>query len=103
MLIFLDAVTIISFAISLLFISMYAIRAPWHKTPFGRALMLHVTSLTYLMTPLLLHHPFNVSTVGHVWVTWMQTSALAFVSFTASYLLYVLIQAPKLVKQKEHD
>lgn len=93
MTIFLDIVTLLSFIISVVFIVVYAIRAPWWRSLFGRSLMAHVSSLTYLMVPLLLHHPFNVSTAGNALVTWIQTSALATVSATACYLLYVLIKA----------
>jgi hypothetical protein len=100
MTIFLDAITAFSFSLSLTFVIIYGIRYPWYNSAFGRALMLHVLSLTYLMVPLLLHHPFNVSTAKNETVTWIQTSALGTVSLTASYLLYVLLRAPHIIKHR---
>lgn len=99
MFIFLDIVTVLSFSVSIIFILVYGFVSPWWKSLFGRALMFHVFSLSYLMFPLLLHHPFNILLTDKSWLTSVQTSAQALVSLTAAYLLYVLLKAQGFFKR----
>jgi hypothetical protein len=75
------------------FIAAYAILAPWHKNPAGRALMVMSSGFFLVLLALTLRHPFNLSTANSPFFTWFQAAAIAVSVAGIAWITSVLLRA----------
>ena len=75
------------------FVVAYALLAPWHRNPAGRALMVMSSGFLLVMTALMLRHPFGLSTSSNSFFSWFQIAALTVTVAGVAWIISVLIRA----------
>lgn len=75
------------------FVAAYALLAPWHRNPAGRALMVMSSGFLLVLTTLMLRHPFGLSTSSSSFFSWFQIAALAVTIAGVAWIITVLIRA----------
>lgn len=78
-----------------LFITLYALLAPWYRSPAGRALMVMSAGFFLVLLALTLRHPFNLSTSDSTFFAWFQVAAIAVALAGIGWITSVLISVQR--------
>jgi drug/metabolite transporter (DMT)-like permease len=82
-------VNIVAIVLCVAFIAGYFGYGNRLQRPAGRAFMIMAFGCLDLLIPLLLHHPFGLSTSVVSWVAWVQIAGVSFFSAGMAYLISI--------------
>jgi hypothetical protein len=88
-----SVVIVTGFTMSALFVLAYLALARWWRNPAGRALMMMAAGMGLMLLPLMLVHPFGLSTTDSTVFSWVQIGCVTVGVGGMAWMLAVLVRA----------